>query len=386
MRIALNTITTKQQSGGGFQIACNFIRATLIYDTSGVEWFYFVSEDINKAIGDLFKEKINNIYFVFPTQPDFKNTYKAVKRQLAVLEQRLDLDLIYTITSPCYFSFKTLEVMRFANAWVTNPNNYAWASLSIKQRLRMKMYCYIQRRLLKKVKFIVTQSETVKKGLYRITGLPSDHIVVIPNVLPQAFLESDVSPIRKSNYIEVACVAAGYPHKNLIIVPAVISELQEKYGLSNVRFHLTLPKDSSIWRKIEKDLSKFGLSDRVVNHGILKQDKLVDLYRRCEICFLPTLLETFSACSLEAMHFGLFVVASDFDFNREIIQDAGLYFEPANPQDAAERINSIIGSNELRELLSNKMKERMTFYSDYKMYFSLTVEVLRMFGKAAQGY
>ena len=49
MRIAVNTISTKKVSGGGFQIAYNFLMETLKHHDD-VEWYYITSSDVDEIV------------------------------------------------------------------------------------------------------------------------------------------------------------------------------------------------------------------------------------------------------------------------------------------------------------------------------------------------
>lgn len=375
MRIAINTISTKKNSGGAYQIAYNFLMETLKHQEE-VEWYYITSEDVDEIVGDAFKALRGTRYFVFPTQPDFKGTYHQVKKQLAEWEGTYHPDVIYTISSPCYFSFSSTEVMRFANAWVTNPNHFAWASLSWKEWLRMRLYRINQIRLIKNAKYFITQSEAVKKGLQRIAQLGDKKVKVVPNVLPQVYSTAEVCNKRNDEWIDVMCVAAAVPHKNLDIIPNVLRLLKEKHAIENVRFHITLPEDSTIYKKIMDKCDSLGFSDSVINHGRCSQKQLCDIYNSGDFCFMPTLLETFSATSLEAMYFGLPIVATDFEFNKEVIQDAGLFYKPMNAEDAADKFVSLIQNEALRKEFKLKMSKRLTVYNDYDKHFEAIKDYL----------
>lgn len=376
MRIAINTISTKKGSGGAYQIAYNFLMETL-RKQDGVEWYFITSTDVDELVGDMFIELRGIRYFVFPTQPDFLGSYRQVKKELAQWEKDYSPDVIYTISSPCYFTFKTPEVMRFANAWVTNPNKESWSIMPWKDWIRMRLYRINQFRLLRKGRYFITQSETVKQGLLRITGLPSERIAVVPNVLPKVFQEAVVEKVIDKDWIDIVCAAAPVPHKNLDIIPDVLRFLRDKHNLRNIRFHLTIPEGNAVLEKIRLDCDSLGLSDCIVNHGRCTQQQLVDVYNRCSYCFLPTLLETFSASSLEAMHFNLFIVATDFSFNREVIFDAGLYFKPMDAKDAAEKLFSLYENKELQERLLSRMKERILLFNDYFRHFQAITDFLQ---------
>lgn len=368
MKIAVNTISTKKHAGGAYQIAYNFLMETLKHQDD-VEWYYITSSDVDDAVGKEFASIRGQRYFVFPTQPDFKGSYRRVKKELAQWEDKYKPDVVYTISSPCYFSFKTTEVMRFANAWITNPNKESWGVLPWKKWFEMRFYRIVQIRLLKKAKYIVTQSETVKQGLVRITGLAQNHIKVVPNVLPKVFSDTTVERKGRNEVFDVICAAAHSPHKNLEIIPDVLKALKENHKITNVRFHLTITEDNPFLEKIVKRCEDYGIENGIVNHGRCSQKQLCAIYNNSDFCFLPSLLETFSASSLEAMYFGLCIVASDFDFNREVIADAGLYYEAMNASDAADKIAMLVNDDILCQGLRMKMRIRLPLYNDYEKHF-----------------
>lgn len=376
MRIVVNTISTKKTSGGAYQIAYNFLMETLKHQEE-VNWYYITSKDVDELVGEKFKQLKNTRYFVFPTQPDFKNSYRWVKKEIREWEEYYKPDVIYTISSPCYFTFKTPEVMRFANAWVTDPNKFAWKSMSLKKRIRMHLYRVNQYRLLRKAKYIITQSETVRKGLLRITGLPESHVGVVPNVLPKVFSDTKVEKKTENGWVDFICASAPVPHKNLDIIPSVLKVLNEKYHIKNARFHLTIPTEHPLLKKIFSECESIGMSDNLVNHGRCSQQQLCGIYNQVDFCFLSTLLETFSASSLEAMYFGLCIVATDFEFNREVIGDAGLYYRPMDAEDAADKIAFLIKDLNLQEELRGKMRKRLRKYDSYETHFSQILDFLK---------
>lgn len=373
MRILINTVSSKNISGGTFQVAQNFLLKSL--EHPDIEWYYFNSKDQDVEIGSHFKDLLNNRYFVFPSQPDFLGSYKNVQKQLRLLEEQIKPDVIYTIVAPSYLLFKSKEVMRFTNPWVTQPNKFSWNTLSLKAKIRTKLWCWVQKYFLRKVHYFITQTDTTKRGLMKITGEPDSHICVVPNVLPALISKQDTTALGSDGWINIISPAVAYPHKNLEIIPDVIYKLQ-KLGINNVRFHTTLPVNNAIYKTIELKLSNYGLSDRWRNYGIVPQIELVKIYRQCQMMFLPTLLEVFSVSAIEAMYFGLPIVATNFSFNTEVFGDACLYFEPTNAENAASQISKIIQSPDLKAELLKKMKSKLSLYGDYDSHFNAIKEYL----------
>lgn len=367
MKILVNTIATKKHAGGVFQISNNYILKTL--EHLEIDWFYITSEDVDEAVGESFASIRGTKYFVFPTQPDYLHTLSKVRREIHNLENRIKPDLIYSVAAQSFIKFKTVEVTRLTNPWVTHPNKYAWSTLAIKEKVIYYLHSLVRKRTIKKHKYFITQSETCAKGIRNIVGVPDKNVKVVSNVLPAVFNTMDNTPVIEDAFINVACVGNSTPHKNFDIIPDVIKELVST-GYTNIRFHTTLPETSAVWSVVQQKLEKYNLIGYVVNHGRISQTELGQMYQRCQLCFLPTLLEVFSASTVEAMFFQLPIVATDFEFNTEVLADSCLYYKPKNAKDAALQLKKIISDKSLQEDLKGKMKKRLTIYGDYDSHFN----------------
>lgn len=365
MKILINAICAKKHAGGGFQISLNFVKAAINDTTKDIEWYFLLSDHLAEALSI---KKNNNIY-IFPAQPDFKGTYCTVRKKIRKVEEIIKPDVVYSIVAPSYFIFKNKEVMRYTNPWVAHPNSYARNTLSFSGKLRNIVYTAIHKYLLRKCKYFITQADYTATCIAQIARVPRENVCVVSNVLPAIYKTLDNSSVSDSNWINVTSVAAPFPHKNLDIIPEVLLELQNNHGIRNVRFHVTMPNDSPVWKNIEKKLIEYNMQNRVINHGRMSQDKLAEIYRSAQMMFLPTLLEVFSASIIEAMYFDMKIVASDFPFNRKVIEDAGLLFKPTNAKDAADKIAEIIGDTELQKKLTERMKEKLKVYGDYQAHF-----------------
>ena len=367
MRILVNTVSTKKISGGAFQISQNFVLKTL--EHRDVEWYYMTSQDLDDVIGEQFNNIRGKRYFSLPTQPDFKHTYAKVKKQIKLLEQQIKPDVVYSITAPSYFTFEATEVMRFTNPLVTHPNKYSKSTQTWIERIRTWLYCKNQVRLMKKAHFFITQTETTKQGILRITGLPENHVCVVNNVLPSVFKHMDNTPIVEDDFINIACVGNPVPHKNFDILPDVLIELK-RLGIENVRFHTTIPFDHPLNNKLKKHLNELGMMKNWKNYGRISQKELGAMYQRCQLCYLPTLLEVFSASTVEAMYFNLPIVATNFSFNTEVLADSSLYYEPKNAKAAAQQLAKLIADKALQEEMKEKMKIQLAKYGDYDKHFN----------------
>ena len=382
VRLILNAVSAKNYSGGVFQIAVNFFVESLAYEDDEIEWYYFASEELDAVIGDRLKSLPPNRYYVFPTQPDL-GSYWSVRKQLRMIELEINPDVIYTVAAPCYFFFRSKEVLRFTNPWILTSNKYAWSKLSARQRIRTVFYRCLQKRLICKSEYFITQTETLKNKICEFTRLPEEQVQVINNVLPKVYVGCNTmrDGALNDHLYNIAAIAAPFPHKNLDIIPYVLKDLRDEYGICNIRFHITVDKNLKLYKKIVETAKKFKVEDCIISHGRVSQIELVDIYRRCNMALIPTLLEVFSAAPLEAMFFNLNIVASDFDFNREVMGDAALYYIPTNHADAAKMIKRYIDDMQLCMEKKELMTHQLIKYMSYDDYMTKTVRFLKAVAK-----
>lgn len=82
------------------------------------------------------------------------------------------------------------------------------------------------------------------------------------------------------------------------------------------------------------------------------------------------------------MHFQLLIVATDFDFNRDVLADACLYYEPKNAHEAAKKIKEYIETPSLQQEMKEKMSDRLLLFNDYDKHFD---DILAFLVKVGEG-
>lgn len=101
-----------------------------------------------------------------------------------------------------------------------------------------------------------------------------------------------------------------------------------------VRMRLVVVGDGPLRPRLERDIDRLGLGDRVELSGARSRDQIRELYRRADVYIAPAVLESFGIAALEARSAGLPVIAraqtgiADFIRHREhgllASNDAGL--------------------------------------------------------------
>lgn len=229
--------------------------------------------------------------------------------------------------------------------------------MDLMERL-VRSYQVIQLRLsLAKTDVIFCQTPVMKKRFSDKYKFPLDSIKILPNAV-SGFLDQPAGlseePIfkKKPGQFVLFFLAQYYSHKNLeILIP-----LFKKYAkeLENVICVITIETKFSMARKFLEAIRTNNLSDKIINTGSLRQAQLAAYYDIADVVFLPTLLESFSATYLEAMHFRKPLLTSDFDFSRYICGDAAVYFNPFDINDIANKIVMVKNNPEFRNELAAK--------------------------------
>ena len=130
-----------------------------------------------------------------------------------------------------------------------------------------------------------------------------------------------------------------------------------------LHFYGTFPKNDALKKKFQK---KIELEEKIIHHGYLSDEKLIETLSDHHVFVFPTYHEgeCFPGVLLDAFFSGLPVIASDWRFNSEIVEDGknGLLCEPRNPKDLAEKIRRLYGDEELLKYMSKNAFEMSEKY------------------------
>ena len=117
-------------------------------------------------------------------------------------------------------------------------------------------------------------------------------------------------------------------------------------------------------KKLEEAILKFDLiKEYVTRLDYVPHDKLPAVIKNNDIFIFASSCENMPNTVLEGMASGLPIACSSKGPMSEVLEDGGIYFDPEEPESIADSIDKLILSEDLRNTLILKSKERVKLYS-----------------------
>ncbi|MCK4820450.1 glycosyltransferase [bacterium] len=375
MKILVNAATAVV--GGGIQVATSFI-VNVLNNPHKHEFFFALSDFVANNVKVLMDNLPLNLE-VIKTSPARLWKGRKSRATLQRIEMEFKPDIIYSIASPSYVNFRAPEVARFTDAWLTHPSKLAFSQLPLRRVLHMRLLAHYKAWSIRNIRYFHTQTKIAANGLAKRLKLKTENVSAIPNCYNQLFEAQDADgPNKAGRKNTIFVVSYPYPHKNLTIVPDVVTTLN-RLG-NKFKFVMTMPRNAPETAVIIKKEQQLNVDKQINNVGRLTLDECKKWYSKSYIIFLPTLLETFSVTYLEAMIMKRPIVTTDLDFAHDVCGDAAEYFEPLNVESAAKAILKVATDSERYQELVEKGIEQLTKFpspeENFRAHISWLEEVV----------
>ena len=221
---------------------------------------------------------------------------------------------------------------------------------------------------MKRCHTIITISESSKKDLVEVAGLPEDKIKVVYLGVSQAFApsigkESDISAKERQEILHKHTIAADAlvlfhvgsvtRYKNTPAILHALKALKEDPRIGNRIYFLRAGTDFFDDEKVL--IETMGIGDRIRYVGKIPSDAaLAAYYRAADVFVFPSLWEGFGWPPLEAMACGTPVVTSNVASLPEVVGDAGITVPPQDHEAFVDALRSILNNDEKRHILRER--------------------------------
>ena len=355
MKLLINTSTTYK--GGSVQVAVSFIHECMSFADNR---YHIILSD---SVSALLEEKAfpsNFIFYHSPYRPATKVlSFTNQASFLQKVEGEVKPDVVFTTSGPAYWRPAAPHVMGFNLAHYLYFDSPYFSLISFHDRWRWRLKgIFIKYYFRRDADAYVTQTDVInrrfrkwskKKRVYTVSntyGSQYENPKLANSKFPSLGLPGEVKLLVLSAY---------YRHKNLEILGEIVDLLQKEDSL-RIRFVVTLP------HKIYQSLYSRDQQKQISNIGPIKPSECPALYGKCDLVFIPTLLECFSAAYPEAMIMGKPIITTDLDFARSICANASLFYQPLSAQDALSKIKTLIEDPDLWNKLVSFGKERVKHF------------------------
>ncbi len=218
---------------------------------------------------------------------------------------------------------------------------------------------------------IITLSEASKRDIAELLAYPRERIFIAPYGISPHFSPGPVPQID-------AAVQEKYrlPDSFILYVGRYdskrknIDRLLHAYSIVRQRVSAPLPALvlTGLCGDAEQDslcsvIRQCHLSPHVIPLPAVPEDELPSLYRTAKLFVCPSLYEGFAHHTAQALACGTVAVVPYTSSFPEIAGDAGLYFDPCNPQVMADTLYQGLVNVPLRQILQRKGPQQVGRFS-----------------------
>lgn len=367
MNILINASNLKM--GGGLQVADSVCRELYKFPQHHfVVVYYKALANCAKDIGPC--ANVETIEFETPVNAKIVLTGRCGFLDQLVASKKIDA--VLTIFGPSMWRPRVPHLSGFAQGHIVLPDSPFWSMQPKKKKVMMwAKLKFIEFSLNKSSDCYYTENPMITERLQK--KFPRKKMFTVTNNANQIFKKPKQwdRNIKLSSFdgFTLLTVAANYPHKNLPIIIPTCHYLEEHFPDLSFRFVVTVN---------EKDM--IGLDDCVRKHvvflGPVKIEQVPYLYEQCDVMFLPTLLECFSASYVEAMLMHRPIITTDLVFARGLCKDAAIYYNATSSEDLSLAIVRLTKDAGLRSQLVMAGEEQIKRFDTYEQRAEKLIKIL----------
>jgi glycosyltransferase involved in cell wall biosynthesis len=222
---------------------------------------------------------------------------------------------------------------------------------------------------------IICDTISAKKEIVKLLGATPDRVEVVYLGLPQRQSSDTDQKAAASFKPYILSVGATDPNKNLPSLLKAFARLVRKKRHAGHRLVLAGPpgRDQST---VETIIEHEKLGEQVLLLGQVTDSQLAALYKNASLFVFPSFCEGFGFPPLEAMSYGVPVVASNAPCIPETLGEAAIFFDPYNVAEIAAKIDDVLSSKQLQQKLAQAGLARAKKFT-WKKTAEKTVEIYR---------
>jgi len=270
----------------------------------------------------------NNVYFKI-----IKKYQRPIVRHIIERNTKNDDIIIYLTNIPPLIKHKCKTILVQSNRFVIDKFTLKGFSLTTKIRITIeKLLFYVGK---KNVDYIVVQSSTMQ-SILRDLGINEEKIKIIAYKDQEELNNENNHKIKRSPN-EFLYVSSDDAHKNHIKLVESWCFLS-KEGLYP-KLILTININTKLFNWITNKIDAHNLSVEIKPN--LRRKDLLTLYKSSTALIYPSLFESYGLPLVEAVQYGIPIIASELDYVRDIV-DPEETFDPNSAKSISRSVKRFL--------------------------------------------
>lgn len=365
-KVLINAISVRE--GGGAIVLTRLLDNMLLERST--HWWVVIDENMRSKISGY----PNVTILCFPwVKKSPLHLFYWYEFYLPLLVRREQIDLVFSQTNTLpirKLSCPTLLLVQHAGYF---SREFAILYLKSKRRILSKLGWYTRAywvyRSVKHATAVTVQTQALADAMAKQLSIATDKIAVIPHGPGLAIGTVAVKKFPQEKEWKIGYITKFGVQKNFAVLFQAIYDLK-KQGIF-CKLILTLASNHLSYQDIQILIDHYQIADCIANHGETTPEQTRALYQSLDLFIFPSLCESFGFTLVEALHYGIPIIAADTSSNQEIVGDQGLFFNAHEGAELAKKISNIMLTPSQYEKMSKYSIERSHHYSWYTTSKSL---------------
>lgn len=369
----MNVVIIGETAGSGGLLA--LMRGVLNCDEipSNTNVYFICSKNLNDLLPDI-SNRINVIEteLFYDRSLKEKLTY-SLQRDIISLVKKCKPDIVFYINGSLKKGLEEYRsVFLFNNQLYVDMKKLLSLGIS-KTTIALLREAYYARKALRNADSVIFSSHFSRDGVEK-SGIRIRDSTVIPlscsNVFRREGRCAYFAPGKE--VIDLLYISSILPYKNQLPVLRATRRLHDAgYNVKLTLIGKGIAKNYT--KKCYAYIHKFGMQDYIEHIEWVKYDDIPAIIDKCDIFLNASSTDTCGTSVCEGMARGAVVAANNTAFNRDMLADAGEYFDINDEDTIYAALLKLIENPELRDEYANKgyeISRKYTLDDTAKAYYS----------------
>lgn len=329
-----------QKTGGGQNVALNFLYAIAKNPLSDVNCYYLVAKD--SQIHRYLEKQGSKQYIIVSQNPVLRILFEFFLGWFYL--NKLKINIVYSYFGYAWFPKRYPQISGSADSNLYFPEIDFWYGYRGINRLKKTLVDYYRICGVKRSSAVVFENEALEERGRSIYSLLNT-CVIKPSIFVNENKLDFKLPCNVGKEVKRGLFLCGWHlNKKIMLIPLLAAELRTRKR--PFAFFLTAPLDNSEEHKQFCELVRLhNVEDMVFITGPVHKDELSSLYTQIDYVFLLSKLESFSNNIIEAWFFRKPLLVADELWSRSICKEAAIYVNRDSVTDIADKLCFLLDSN-----------------------------------------